>query len=72
MTNTTELETLIRQSGLKKGYIAKVLGISRQALNNKIKNVSVFTSTEISLFCDLLKISSLKDKERIFFASNVI
>lgn len=72
MTNTTELEKLIRKSGLKKGYIAKVLGISRQALNNKIKNISVFTATEISILCDLLKISSLKDKEKIFFVLKVI
>lgn len=72
MTNTLELERLIKESGLKKGYIAEALGISRFALNNKIKNISVFTATEISLLCDLLKIKSLKEKDKIFFAQTVI
>lgn len=72
MTNTVELELLIKKSGLKKGYIAKVLGLSRQALSNKINNKSLFTATEISLLCDLLKITSLKEKDRIFFAQTVI
>lgn len=72
MTNTSELERLIKDSGLKKSYIAKALKISRQALKNKMDNKSVFTSTEISLLCELLKITSLKDKEKIFFASTVI
>ena len=72
MTNTVLLELLIKKSGLKKGYIAKVLGISRQALNKKIKNESLFTATEISLLCDLLKITSLKEKDKIFFAQTVI
>lgn len=72
MTNTKELEKIIKDSGLKKNYIAKVLGISRQALQNKIKNISSFTSTEISVLCDLLKITKLKEKEKIFFATRVI
>ena len=72
MTNTVELERLIRKSGLKKGYIAITLGLSRQALSNKINNKSIFTATEISTLCNLLNITSLKDKERIFFALDVI
>ena len=72
MTDTLELERLIKESGLKKGYIAEVLGISRQAFKKKIKNINVFTATEISLLCDLLKIKSLKEKDKIFFAQTVI
>lgn len=70
MTNTAELELLIKKSGLKKGYIAKVLGISRQALAKKIKNESVFTATEIAILCDLLKINSLVVKDRVFFLTS--
>ena len=72
MTNTYELEKLITDSGLKKSHIAKVVGLSRQCLNNKVKNRSPFTSTEISKLCDVLNITSLKEKERIFFGSKVI
>ena len=69
MTDTKELEQLIKDSGLKKSYIAKAVGLSRQGLDNKVKNRSPFTSTEISCLCRLLKITSLKDKERIFFTA---
>jgi DNA-binding XRE family transcriptional regulator len=72
VTDTNELERIIKESGLKKSYIAKVVGLSRQGLNNKINNKSPFTSTHISILCDLLKIKSLKDKERIFFNQRVI
>jgi len=72
MTNVKELERFIEKSGLKKCYIAKALGLSRQGLHNKINNKSDFTTTEISLLCDLLDITNLKDKERIFFALDVI
>lgn len=69
MTNTNELERIIKDSGLKKCYIAKAIGLSRHSLKNKIENRSPFTSTEISGLCELLKITSLKEKERIFFAA---
>lgn len=72
MTNTKELEKLINNSGLKKTYIAKALKLSRQGFKNKCENKSEFTSTEISTLCSLLNISCLEDKEKIFFASNVI
>lgn len=72
MTDTKELERLIEDSGLKKNYIAKTIGLSRQGLANKIQNRSPFTSTEIKRLCELLNITSLKDKERIFFAADVI
>ena len=67
MTNTEELERLIDKSGLKKIYIAKALGISRQGFTNKCKNKNPFTATEISILCELLNITRLVDKERIFF-----
>ena len=68
MTNTAELEQLIKESGLKKSYIAKTIGLSRQGFKNKCENRSPFTSKEIAGLCDILNISKLSDKERIFFA----
>lgn len=72
MTNTEELEKRIEKSGLKKSYIAKALGLSRQGFKNKCINKSPFTSTEISILCELLSITKLADKELIFFAKGVI
>ena len=72
MTNTAELEKLISESGLKKSYIAKAINLSRQGFKNKCENRTPFTSKEISGLCELLNITKLTDKERIFFAREVI
>lgn len=68
MTNTELLREAIARSGLKLQYIADILGISRFALTNKVENKSQFKSGEIKKLCDLLRIESLSEKERIFFA----
>lgn len=71
MTNTKELLSLIKNSGLKKGYIAEQLKITTYGLQKKIQNDSEFKSSEIAIMCELLNITSLKEKERIFFAIKV-
>lgn len=68
MTNTNELKQLIAQSGFKMQFLADQVGISRFALNEKINNKRQFKSEEIKTLCDVLKISSLKERDRIFFA----
>lgn len=68
MTNTKLLKKIIDESGLKIGFIADFVGISRQALWNKVNNSSSFNQYEIEKLCDILKITSLKTKEAIFFA----
>lgn len=68
MTDTKLLEEKIAESGLKKSYIARMLNLSRQGFKNKCENKSPFSSTHISIMCDLLNIKSLMEKERIFFA----
>lgn len=67
MTNTEMLKDIIDKSGLKVGFIADYVGISRQSLWNKINNQSPFNQYEIDKMCDVLKITSLKQKESIFF-----
>lgn len=69
MTNTKLLNELIQQSGLKKNHIAKELGISPFALAKKIRNENEFKSSEILKLCELLQISSLKQRELIFFTA---
>lgn len=71
MTNTERLENIIEKSGLKKVHIAEKLGITTQALRNKIGNKSEFVPSEINVLCDLLGITKLQDKNDIFFAKYV-
>lgn len=68
MTNTEMLKDVIEKSGLKMGFIADYVGISRQTLWNKVNNLTPFNQYEIDKMCDILKITSLKQKEAIFFA----
>lgn len=67
MTDTIRLKNLIKNSGLKYLYVAKVLGITYQGLKNKIENKSDFTSREIDKLCTILNILDLDEKEKIFF-----
>ena len=68
MTNTEELNRLIDESGYKRKYLAERLGLTPYGMAKKINNLSEFTSSEIAGLCELLGITSLKEKERIFFA----
>jgi len=68
MTDTVRLEGIIRNSGYKYSFIAMNLGISYQALRNKLDNKSEFLPTEIEALCELLNITELKEKNDIFFA----
>ena len=69
MTNTALLEQKIADSGYKKTYIAKTIGLkSAYGLAKKIRNETEFKAKEINALCELLNIDSLEEKERIFFA----
>lgn len=68
MTNTELLKEKIEKSGLKIGFIADYVGISRQLLWKKVNNLTPFNQYEIDKMCAVLQITSLKEKEAIFFA----
>ena len=68
MTNSDLLKQVIEESGLKIGFIASFVGISRQLLWKKVNNLTPFNQYEIDKMCDVLKITSLRQKESIFFA----
>lgn len=68
MTNTDELCKLIDNSGFKMKFIAEKVGLTYQGLKNKVEGKTEFTTSEVKSLCELLRISSLKEKERIFFA----
>lgn len=68
MTNTDLLKDKIDKSGLKISFIADFIGISRQLLWKKVNNLTPFNQYEIDKMCEVLRITSLKEKEAIFFA----
>ena len=68
MTNSELLKKIIEESGLKVGFIADYVGISRQLLWKKVNNLTPFNQYEIDKMCDVLKITSLRQKESVFFA----
>ena len=72
MTNTELLEELIMKSGYKKSYIAKVIGLkSTFGLMKKVQNKTEFKASEIVKLCELLGITKLEDRNKIFFATEL-
>lgn len=61
MTNTEKLRIAIKCAGLKLGYIADNLGITRESLNMKMRNETEFKASEI---VTLKRILNLTDEER--------
>lgn len=68
MVNTLLLVEKIKESGLKREYLASKLGITRQAFLNKVNRKTDFTAREIKILCKELNITKLTEKEEIFFA----
>lgn len=52
-----KINSIIADSGLKKIYIAKKLGITRFSLTNKIKNTDTFTNKEVKKLLELFKLN---------------
>ena len=68
MVNVEELGKRIADSGLKKGFIAKELNLSRPAFLAKCKGEQEFNADEINILCKLLKITKATDKVYIFLS----
>lgn len=66
MTNEKLLEQIIKESGLKRGYIAEKLGITRWGLLNKLTNQTEFKASEIAALQDLLRLDN-ETRDQIFF-----
>ena len=69
MTNTKLLGEKVKNSGLRTSYIVDSLGISRAGWYRKLNGKSPFTAEQIQIMCNILHITSLREKEDIFFAS---
>lgn len=67
MTDAVKLEYYLKKAKITKKTYAKNLGISIQALYNKLNNISEFKQAEIVTTCELLNLSSA-ERDAIFFA----
>lgn len=66
MTNTELLQEKLNNSGYKMTFVAKELGITYQALLNKLNNKREFTYGEIISLGRLLHLKG-KEVNKIFF-----
>ena len=71
MTNTALLLEWIKKSGYRRSFLAEQLNLSYYGFQLKIQNEHEFKPSEINKLCKLLGITSLRDKDRIFFAKEV-
>lgn len=68
MTNTELLEAKIAASGKKKIYLAEKVGLSLTGFRNCCTNKAEFKASQIEILCCELNITSLKERQAIFFA----
>ena len=68
VTNEALLKDKIKESGKKINFLAKKVGLSYAGFYNCLKNKALFNSSQINILCEELNITSLKEKEAIFFA----
>lgn len=69
MTDTAKLKKAIEDSGLKKGQIAKLMGITRASLCNYVNNRSEFRASHIEKLSEILKLDT-DQRMAIFFANS--
>ena len=69
MNNTELLIQKIKESGKKNKYLAEKVGLSYAGFRNCVINKAEFKPSQIDVLCKELNISTLKEKEAIFFAT---
>lgn len=72
MTNTELLDAKIKESGLKKKFLADACGLTPQGFYNccNNKNGAEFKLSQVETLWKLLKITNWKEREEIFFAAS--
>jgi ribosome-binding protein aMBF1 (putative translation factor) len=66
LTNTKMLDDAIRRSGLKKGYLADQIGVSRTHFNNVRHAKAELRGSQIKALCTILGIGA-EEMNAIFF-----
>jgi plasmid maintenance system antidote protein VapI len=67
MTDTKLLERAIEDSGLKKGFLAEKLGVSRQTMTSLLNGQTEFKASQINTLTALLQLTAER-RDAIFFA----
>lgn len=67
MTNTKLLEEAIQRNGVKKGFLAEQLGVSRATFSALLRNETEFRASQIRVLCEILHINDPAEMEAIFF-----
>ena len=70
MNNTKLLEKKIKESGKKISFLADKVGLSYAGFRNCVLNKAEFKASQIETLCSELNITSLKERQEIFFATN--
>lgn len=68
LTDTILLEKKIKESGKKKSFLAKRCNLSRAGFRNCMINKADFKTSHVDILCEELGITSLREKNAIFFA----
>ncbi|MBE7053868.1 MAG: toxin-antitoxin system, antitoxin component, Xre family protein [Ruminococcaceae bacterium] len=68
MNNLELLESKIAESGKKKSFLAKKVGLTPAGFRNCCTNKAEFKASQIQILCEELNIDSLEEKQSIFFA----
>lgn len=69
MVDTAQIRDIIKASGMKAKFVAKVLGMSPQSLHNKLSGRTEFKVGEMQAFCKLFELTETQRKS-IFFVQN--
>lgn len=70
MTDTVALREKIKSMGIKLTFVADTLGMTKQALDRKLKDGSDFKAYQMIILKDLLHLTN-KEARDIFFAKDV-
>lgn len=68
MVNTKELKKELIDAGITQRQLAKMSGISKNALNRKINNKAEFSLSETTILCECIGITDPARKCAIFLA----
>ena len=70
MTDRKLLEEKIKQKGVKKGFLAEAIGVSRGTFSAQLRGRTEFKASQIKTLCELLDIEDGETMTSIFFASS--
>lgn len=70
MTNRKLIEDAMNRKGLKKGFVADKLGVSRATFWALLSGKTEFKASQIKALCELLDIDDSETIAAIFFAPN--